>query len=273
MKMIKVFAYALRDLAVHYKIATVERGAEHFLWVIQQAATQTPMRGWDQLALMIVAAVVWITPFWWMFERRLARGAHYRHRVTIRIEAALSHCADTYREQPGERGPRLRDLDRVLEAAEDAILRAHRYAGTIRRRSARRGVVRHHAALVVGALRAETLRIDVEPDTALPRLGAMLATISERSAEGRIGALLSPDVLTDVTPVSAARTKVRESLHVAFVILIAMVAAVAASLVLPSTGVRSELQPWLTLGCAVLAAIVVGGWHRVGRILELAPGK
>ncbi|MET9598232.1 hypothetical protein [Streptomyces sp. NPDC006459] len=71
----------------------------------------------------------------------------------------------------------------------------------------------------VGALQAELLQIDVEPDAALPRLGAKLAMIGERCAEGRIGALLPEDALAGVTPVSAARTALRESLHVALVIL------------------------------------------------------
>ncbi|MFG2983099.1 hypothetical protein ACGFYQ_17920 [Streptomyces sp. NPDC048258] len=218
-------------------------------------------------------AVPVLTPFWWLLDRRPARGASYRHRATIRIQEALRTCADAYSQESGLRSSHLREVDRALREAQDAILRVHRYAGTIRRRSARRSAARNHAALVVGALQAELLQIDVEPDAALPRLGAKLAMIGERCAEGRIGALLPEDALAGVTPVSAARTALRESLHVALVILTAMAAAVGASAMLPHAGVSDDMRPWLIMGSAVLAAILVGGWHRVGRILELVPGK
>jgi hypothetical protein len=189
------------------------------------------------------------------------------------MQEALRTCADAYSQERGLRSSHLREVDRALREAQDAILRAHRYAGTIRRRSTRRAAARNHAALVVGALQAELLQIDVEPDVALPQLGAKLAMIGERCAEGRIGALLPADALVGVTPVSAARTALRESLHVAFVILTAMAAAVGASAILPHAGVSDDMRPWLIMGSAGLAAILVGGWHRVGRILELVPGK
>ncbi|CCA59342.1 hypothetical protein SVEN_6056 [Streptomyces venezuelae ATCC 10712] len=102
----------------------------------------------------------------------------------------------------------------------------------------------------------------------------MLAMVAERSAEGRIGALLPEAALSEATPpASAARTALRESVHVAVVIIAAMTAAVGASSVLPALGVNDNLRPWLIVGCSVLAAILVGGWHRVGRHLELVPGK
>lgn len=272
-RLLKVPALIVRDLAASVGTESVRRAAAHFIWLFRPGAANQPVHGWDTLIFLMTTMGVIVTPFWWLMTRRPARGAAYRHHVTIQIVEALKRCAEAYSRAPGDRGPQLRDLDHSLQETEDAILRAHRYARTIPRRSPRRAAVRSHAAKVAGALRAEGLRIDADPDEALPRLGTMLALIGERCAEGRIGALLPEESLEEITPVSVTRTAIRESAHVAVVILAAMAAATGASALLPALGVDDDLHPWLIVGCAVLAAIVVGGWHRVGRILELVPGK
>ncbi|MFI6002231.1 hypothetical protein ACIA98_17780 [Streptomyces sp. NPDC051366] len=193
LKLFKVPFILLRDTAAYFQIATVEKAAEHVLWVFRPGAADTPMQGQDFPILFLAMAVTVLTPFWWLLDRRPARGAAYRHRATIRVQEALRTCAEAYSREPGLRSSHLREVDRALREAQDAILRAHRHAGTIRRRSTRRTAARNHAALVVGALQAELLQIGVEPDAALPRLGAKLAMIGERCAEGRIGALLPED--------------------------------------------------------------------------------
>ncbi|WP_158745114.1 hypothetical protein [Streptomyces sp. NRRL S-1448] len=273
LRMIKGAAVLLHDLARAAGADSAARAAKHFLWLLRPEVANQPARGWGSLVFVIVVSIPLLVPMWWLVERRMARGAIFRYRATIRALDALSLCAAAYRQPSGDRASQLRDLDRGLRDVEDAILRSHRYAGTIPRNSVRRAATRSHAALVAGALRAEVLKIDAEPDDALPRLGAILVTIAERSAEGRIGALLPEAALAEATPVSATRTALRESAHVAVVIIAAMTAAVGASSVLPSLGVNHDLRPWLIVGCSVLAAILVGGWHRVGRLLELVPGK
>lgn len=273
LRLIKFSAVVVHDLAAALGIESVAKAATHFLWVLRPEAANQPAHGWDALIYVITWLAALITPVWWLLKRRPARGAVLRHQVTIQTVEALNFCAEAYSRQPGQRASQLRTLDLGLRATEDAILRAHRNAGTMPRRSARHAAARAHAAQVAGALRAESLRIDVHPETALPRLGAMLAEIGERCAEGRVGAMLPAESLVDVAPVSAARTTARESIHVAVVIIAAMTAAVGASSALTTLGVNDDLRPWLIVGCAVLAAILVGGWHRVGRLLELVPGK
>lgn len=176
-------------------------------------------------------------------------------------------------QEPGERRSALRQLDISSREVERALLHAPNAVGTMPRRSCRRMPARKHAALVAGALRAQLLRVDAEPREGLTALGSMLVVISERCAEGRVGAMLPEGALSSVTPVSTARTTLRESVHIAFAILTAMGAAVAASACMQPLGISAGLRPWMVLGCSVLSAIVVGGWHRVGRILEVFPGK
>ncbi|MGW1277911.1 hypothetical protein ACWD4V_13255 [Streptomyces tsukubensis] len=272
-KLINALVALLHDLATNHRFESGRRATARFLWLSRPGEEGQPIQGWVDLTWSFTMAVVLITPFWWVMKHRQARGAVLRHQATTRAVAALKLCAEAYNQQPGQRSAQLRDLDRSLRAVEGAIFHAHRHAGTIPLRSTRRAAARTHAARVAGALRAEALRIDAEPDVALPRLGVMLTTIGERCAEGRIGAMLPEESLVDVVPVSATRTAIRESVHVAVVILAAMAAAVGASAVLPSLEANSGLRTALIVGCAVLAAIFVGGWHRVGRILEVVPGK
>ncbi|MFJ8537308.1 hypothetical protein [Streptomyces sp. NPDC093591] len=272
-RVLKLSTIILHDVAVALDAEVIAKATQYFLWSIRPENGSRPFHGWDSVIFVAYFSVVMLVPLWWLIERRSARGALYRHRTTMRVLDALHRCAEAYDRPPGERASQLRDLDAGLRAAEKAILRAHRYAGTIPNRSPRRAAVRTHTALVAGALRSESLKIDADPDVALPRLGTMLAIISERCAEGRIGALLPEAYLEGVPPVSLTRTAIRESVHVAVVITTAMAAAVGASMMLPTLGLSQDLRPWLIVGCSVLAAILVGGWHRVGRLLELVPGK
>lgn len=272
-RILRIPALMIHDLAESIGVESARRAAAHFLWLLRSGAANQPIEGWDTLIFLFVIMAIILIPCWWLRTRRAARGAAHRHHATIQAVDTLRRCAEMYKRAPGDRATQLRDLGRSLQEVEKAILRAHRYARTIPRRSARQAAARSHAAKVAGALRAESLRLDTDPDEALPRLGSMLALISERCAEGRFSALLPEEFLAEVTPVSAVRTAIRESAHVAVAILSAMVAAIGASAALPSLGVNSDLHPWLILGCAALAAILVGGWHRVGRILELIPGR
>ncbi|MFC9028502.1 hypothetical protein [Streptomyces arboris] len=59
----------------------------------------------------------------------------------------------------------------------------------------------------------------------------------------------------------------------AAIIAAAMMSAIGAASTFHALGVNDDLRPWLTIGCSILAAIFVGGWHRVSRLLELFPGR
>ncbi|MGW7170738.1 hypothetical protein ACWGH3_36765 [Streptomyces sp. NPDC054884] len=273
LRVIKLSAIILHDLATALGIESAARAMRYFLWSLRPEVGNQPMQGWDGLIFVITFSAIPLLPIWWVAEFRWARGAVYRYRATIRAVEALRLCAEAYSRPPGERASQLRDLDSGLRATEDAILHAYRHIGTIARRSPRSAPARAHAALVAGALRTESLKIDADPNATLPQLGAMLAMIGERCAEGRIGAMLPEELLAGATPVSLTRTTIRESVHVAAIIAAAMAAAIGASSALRTFGVNDGLRPWLIAGCSVLAAIVVGGSHRVGKLLELMPGK
>ncbi|RPK78788.1 hypothetical protein EES45_17090 [Streptomyces sp. ADI97-07] len=273
LRIIKLSAIILGNLATTIGAEAVARAAHYFLWSLRPGVGKQPIGGWDSVIFIITFSLIPLLPIWWLTTRRWARGAVHRNRATLRALDALYLCAEAHRQSPGERASRLHDFDSALRRAEDAILHAHRHLGTIPRRSPRAAAARAHAALVVGALRAESLKIDADPNVALPRLGAMLAVIGERCAAGRIGAMLPEEFLAQATPISLTRTAIRESVHVAAIITAAMTAAVGAASVLRVLGVNENLHPWLTVGCSVLAAILVGGWHRVGRLLELLPGR
>ncbi|SHH95768.1 hypothetical protein SAMN05444521_2848 [Streptomyces sp. 3214.6] len=273
LRIIKILAVILRDLATAVGAEAAARATQYFLWSLRPEMGNHPIRGWDGLIFVITYSVVLSLPIWWLGTFRWARGAVYRNRATLRAVDALHLCAEAYRQPPGERASHLRNFDSALRRAEDAILHAHRHLGTIPRQSPRLAAARAHAALVVGALRAESLKIDADPNAALPRLGTMLAVIGERCAAGRIGAMLPEEFLARATPISLTRTAIRESVHVAAIVTAAMTAAVGAASALRPLGVNDDLRPWLIAGCSLLAAIIVGGWPRVGRLLELLPGR
>lgn len=88
-----------------------------------------------------------------------------------------------------------------LKTAERVVWSAWRTRhGRIRR--ARRGELKRHAAVVVGAVRAMEARQDSEADTSrvLEDTAVMLLKIAQRYAEGRTLALLDAEELQNVTP-------------------------------------------------------------------------
>ncbi|WP_336323558.1 hypothetical protein [Streptomyces lavendofoliae] len=252
----------------------LERAAQHFLWLWKMLKeNDQSLVGLDLLMATAAAASCVLPPFVWVLTRKLARGAHYRYHLNLVCARAVILCAGAAEKPAERRAQPLKELDYLCREVEQRILRAHHTIGTMRRRSPRRLQAKHHGGLVAGALRTQLARLDVEPDKALPELAAMLLVISERYAAGRVGALLSEEALSDATPVSTTRMTLGESLRVVLTILAAMGAAVAASAAMPALQVPEDLRPWMVLGCAALAAILVAGWHRVARILEVFPGK
>ncbi|MFG2351998.1 hypothetical protein [Streptomyces phaeochromogenes] len=197
----------------------------------------------------------------------------YRYMLTISIVNVLESCASLKQRSYRDRVSALRDVDRGCRGLERQILVAHRRVGGITRRSSRRVPAVHHAYLVAGALRVQLARIDIEPDEAVDELASMLVQIGERHALGQVGQLLPVEVLSGVTPVSRSRTAIRESLHAVAVIATALSAALVVNSLVPKSAVSEDLRPWLLAGSAVAAAILIGGWQRVVRLLEVLPGK
>ncbi|WP_159050127.1 hypothetical protein [Streptomyces sp. MMG1533] len=198
----------------------------------------------------------------------------HRYALNVSIAHALSACA-TLQQRPAllKKVATIRRIDQFCCRVERNILRVPYRRGTIPRRSPRRASVAHHASLVAGALRMQLRELDRDPDVASSKLSAMLAEIGEQYAKGRIGALLDEEALVDVVPVSKARTTLRESVHVAAVILSALAATLIANALMPESVVSDSLRPWFLVGTAAVSAILIGGWPRVSRLLEVFPGK
>ncbi|MET8019134.1 hypothetical protein [Streptomyces decoyicus] len=118
--------------------------------------------------------------------------------VALLYEAA--ECG-LLRRQYAEAGPA--DLPHIsLRSTERIVRRAWRVrsAPNLPRRW-RRKELRDHAAEVIGALRYEEARQEIDLDDALNNLTRMLVTIAERYAEGRTMELLERKDLDKATPV------------------------------------------------------------------------
>lgn len=188
---------------------------------------------------------------------------------------AIRACARAHEQSPAfVRRARLRAVDRACHSVEKNVLKIHRASRAMARRSPRKVHVRKHSAIVVGVLRSQMCRIDTEGDRALRDLAETLAEISERYANGCLGALL-PDTyrLDEVTPVSTSRSTILESLHVVATLTAGLGAAIAISVAMPSLPVPKDLRPWVVLLMGVSAAIAVAGWRGVIRILQAFPGR
>ncbi|MFS4091684.1 hypothetical protein [Streptomyces sp. AF1A] len=106
--------------------------------------------------------------------------------IASSIEACASLYASTWRTQPH----RSRRLARRLRSVESQLLSLHRTCGRLPLRTHRRREIKHHTGLVVASLRQAEARIDRDGNAATVPLAAMLLTVAERIADGRIGALL-----------------------------------------------------------------------------------
>lgn len=201
------------------------------------------------------------------------RSAVYRCDLNLCVARALESCADVLGRTPQRRPAALRELDRQCRSIEKRILSAYRRCGAIPRRSPRRGPARQHAALVAGMVRIQVARIDKDPDVETLRLAELLVQIGERYASGRTGALVRDEELQGVTPVSRIRTSLRESVRVAATIIAAIVVVVIMNALLPESILPDDLRPWVLGASAAGTAVLVAGWHRVVRILEVFPGR
>nr|BFD96326.1 hypothetical protein KitaXyl93_76860 [Kitasatospora sp. Xyl93] len=126
---------------------------------------------------------------------------------------------------------------------------------------------------MAGALRLQLARVDTDPDTTLVELARTLSLIGENYAAGRLAALLPETELEGASPVSTRRASAAETVRLALAIAAATASAVAATVLLPSTGLPTTVHSVVVLGCAVVSAMLVAGPSRFARIAEFLPGK
>lgn len=196
-------------------------------WIVERmVAIPGAVRAWDgpadafealrwPLAILIALTAV---PIFLRIARARSEGPEQRQRreqsrtwkgldpgdyvrcwpVVVLLTAAVQ-CARAYKQwgatPPGDNPPRV-----SMRAVERVIWRAHR-TRRAKARSHHERILKAHSAHVVGALRAAEVKQDVEQERALLDLTAMLLTIAERYAEGRLGQLLDDQQIGDATPV------------------------------------------------------------------------
>lgn len=213
------------------------------------------------LPLDAYVCLVGIPPLWvaviWLVWRTPTGGVTVLHRLTVRTARAAVLCA-SIREQPrSERFSRLRALDRRCREIERDLMDAHRTVRTMATSSPRHVAAQQHAAQVAGALRQDLVRLDSEPDIALCDLARKLIIVGEQYAKGLVSALLPPEVLQDVVPLSATRERRKESLRLVLAVLAALACALAVQPLLPRLGVAGNMQGWCVATAAFIPFVLI----------------
>ncbi|MFE7524617.1 hypothetical protein ACFU7Y_02730 [Kitasatospora sp. NPDC057542] len=72
---------------------------------------------------------------------------------------------------------------------------------------------------------------------------------------------------------STRRASAAETVRLALAIAAATASAVAATVLLPSTGLPVAVHSVVVVGCAVVSGMLVAGPSRFARIAEFLPGK
>ncbi|WP_369156353.1 hypothetical protein [Streptomyces sp. R02] len=153
------------------------------------------------LCIMTTALILW--PFWWAF--RIVKGVSpqrlsdlHRYRLIATSAEVIRSCAQIQQCRGlTARTELLESMLQKVETLEPLILRAHLTPGNPTRSARRRRALSEHAGRVAARLQEVEFRIEHEPHTAIPELANLLLTIQERFAEGRAGALLDCDEITD----------------------------------------------------------------------------
>ncbi|MGG7571468.1 hypothetical protein [Streptomyces sirii] len=162
--------------------------------------------GWISFSYTII--IVWLS---FLLARRLivslARFLDIHSLTFERVQRwaeLISECADTVR------APHMRpDLQGVsLRLAELRVKGARSMRGTVPPFSRRRPELRKHANRVIATMRATHAEFDVDRKVAARKLAGLALQISDRYAQGHVGALLDSQNL--VQP-----TRRREALHLA----------------------------------------------------------
>lgn len=258
------------------------------LWSPLKPFAQVPVDGWEALRsghfdtvsetlsisilMPSVAALIfllfWVVPLVLAVATSAGRGWSLskstrmatRFRSISATANAISVCARVkearWQKQPKE----LRRLARALSRVEDEVMRLHRTSGRLPVRSHRRQHLKGHAGLVVAALRRAEARIDSDGVVALAPLASLLATIAERAANGRIGALLDEQHLPeDLTP-----ARDLEPLRLAAAAVLVAACAVGVALLPLPDGVDA----YVIGGCGIVILAVLYG-RRVHQFLDV----
>lgn len=170
-------------------------------WGVQSLAAAFALLLFTFLALVTLLCTLW--PFLWAV--RIFRGISPEsltplHRFNLVAAAAdvIISCAEVNRShKPKERTEVLESVLQKLESLEPHILNAHLTPGNPQRSARRRRILAQHAGRVAARLREYECRVDQDPLTTLSELASLLHTVQERCAEGRVGALLDSDQITD----------------------------------------------------------------------------
>ena len=246
-----------------------ERAVGYYRWIQATGDSSTGQIRLRDFLVVCAVMIVWaLPPFVWCIRRTTTA----RNCLVLKSVEAVLACAKARAAAGRHRAAAFRRVDRSCRAVEQDLFKVHRISRSVPRRSPRTRPIKRHAAMVAGAQGDALQRVDVDPRQALSELARLQITVAENYLHGRHAALLPPDQLEGVRPVSRLRSNWLESAHIAAAIIAAMVAAAGAAKGLPALGVSKDLSPWLTLGTAVLAATLVAGWGRVSRMLELLPG-
>lgn len=169
-------------------------------------------------------------------------------RPVVAVLGAVRACGAVYGAAGPQRTEDLWVLAQSMKVVRKELRRAHRVRGSLPRRSGRVKAVRAHVLRVVKCLDAAEARIDVDGDQALPALVALLDHVAERYADGRLGALLDKETLTNYP---AGRDW--EALRLAFLAAVIGIGAVGAGFLALSDPVTTVLIASVgVLGVALL---------------------
>ncbi|MEV5449987.1 hypothetical protein [Streptomyces sp. NPDC052535] len=195
-------------------------------------------------------------PWSWSTSTRLMKRFGSVHATAISVAACVRVRKASWAERPKE----LRRLSRATSRVEDRIMWLHRHSGHLPPRSHRKHLLKQHTGLVVAAIRRAEARVDSEGDEALEPLAALLITVGERIAEGRIGALLDADQIdADLTP-----ARDWEPLRLAVAAALVAGCAVGVGLLSLPDGV----DVYVIGGCSIVILAMLYG-RRVHQVLDV----
>ncbi|MCX3061522.1 hypothetical protein [Streptomyces beihaiensis] len=265
----QVFTQAVDGAARAVGWHAAEQAVANYRWLIAQADAGGTGLGPGSWAALCLLLTLWVAPpIVWCAQR----STSFRYTFVLRCVDSVIACAKADATLGPSRARALRRVDEHCQIMERHLFRVHRASRSVARRSPRNAPIKRHAALVAGAQRDALRRIDVDPRQALRDLARLQISMAENYLDGRLAALVPADRLQGVQPVSRLRSQWRESAQVSVAILAAMGAATGAARLFAALGVGDGLMPWLVLGAAVLAAVVVAGWGRVSGLVQLMRG-
>ncbi|WP_158920277.1 hypothetical protein [Streptomyces sp. NBRC 109706] len=204
------------------------------------------------LLMPLVTAYVLRTPRYWVYigETPLLRAHSYE--LVNKVSYALEACGEAYEERQLPSPFALRSLSDAVRMVEKEVRRAHRTSGTVPFFSHRHKHLKRHAARVVARLKASEGQVDNKGYIAIRDIAELLLTIAERYTQGRVGALLDEDDITDEKLAGVRPARDREPLRLClFATLVTAGAIGIASLKL------SDLASTVAVGGVGLFALAV----------------